>query len=238
MVKFFKWLFRDRLWLEVPSGDPYTESTAHGTHHFEFVSRHAIAETGLKCPLCHNEVSPLGDYRLVRHCRLGDVVRCNGTRQVNDEDLPCPAYLIASPDTEHGDHLVYDTTPLNKRMEKFCRFVKISEADAVKLKNGKDISAKAGELYATPVAPTEAKVKGPVLKLAVGQMWQTDDGRQFNITRVQNDGDPVFDGWGWGNFVNEPPYDWHVDPWGLIRQSMRDPTLNDKTRLKSEMRPL
>ncbi len=241
MFNFLKRLFSNKkhLWLEVPSGDPFTASTAHGTHHFEFVSRHAIAETGLHCPMCKNEVSPRGDYRLVRQCRLGDVVRCNGTRQVNDEDIPCPAYLIASPDTEHGDHLVYDKTPQHKRMEKFCRFVRIAEADAAKLRYGADAITKGGEVFATTMqTETAPPVQLPRLALKAGQTWQTDDGRQVLILRVQNDGDKVFDGWAWCNIVGEQPFEWHVDPTGRLRQTMRDPTSKDKGRLITETRPV
>lgn len=235
--KFFQWLFRDRLWIDIPAGDPFSENENHGTHHFEYVSRHAIAESGLHCPMCHNEIAPLGDYRLVRHCRLGDVIRCNGTRQVNDEDIPCPAYLVASPDTEHGDHLIFDAWPEAKRIQKFYTFVRISDETAVHIKRGKDVKSRAGELFATPVA-AQVKVALPTKEFVAGQIWMTDDKRMFTIARVQKDGDPYFNGWAWGNFLNETAYDWHVDPTGLIRQTMRDPTLQDKVRLTTELRPL
>lgn len=236
MFNWLRNLFGPR-WLNIPPGDPFT-SGEHGTHHFEFVSRHAIAETGLHCPLCRNEVAPLGDYRLVRRSRLGEVIRCNGTRQVNDEDVPCPAYLVASPDTEHGDHLIYD-----KASDKsvFMRFVRIKEADAVKLKYGKDVKMQSGDLFANaPEVVEVSKTVKPTLNLKVGQVWQTDHGDQVTIIRVQDDGDPVFNGWAWCKFVGPIGMDleWHVDPTGKIRQSMRDPTQRDRSRLVSEIRPV
>lgn len=243
MFSFLKRLFSskpkgDPLWINVPAGDPYSDM-AHGTHHFEFVPRQAIAETGLHCPLCKNEVAPLGDYRMVRHCRLGDVIRCNGTREVNDEDMPCPAYLVASPNTELGDHLIYDATPKEERLEKFCRFTRISVEDTAKLKHGRDAVIKDGEVFATtvPVKVTEPK-KLPPIGFKAGQTWQTDDGRQVFIVRVQNDGDRIFDGWGWGTFVGEEAFEWHIDPAGTLRQSMRDPTVRDRGRLVTELRPV
>lgn len=236
--KFFQWLFRDHLWIDIPAGDPFSENENHGTHHFEYVSRHAIAESGLHCPMCHNEIAPLGDYRLVRHCRLGDVIRCNGTRQVNDEDLPCPAYLVASPDTEHGDHLIFDAWPVKDRIRKFYTFTRISEKQAVNIKRGVDVTSRAGELFASPVETPKAVSTLPVKEFIPGQIWLTDDKRMFTIARVQNDGDPYFNGWAWGSFLNETVYDWHVDPTGLIRQTMRDPTLKDNVRLTTELRPL
>jgi hypothetical protein len=244
MFDFLKRLFSrkpkvDPLWINVPAGDPYSDA-GHGMHSFEFVPRQSIAETGLHCPLCKNEVCPLGDYRLVRHCRLGDVVRCNGTRQVNDEDLPCPAYLVASPNTEIGDHLIYDATPQAERMEKFHRFLRISEEEAAKLKHGKDAVIKDGEVFATTV-PVKAAEKKKLIPLGFqsGQTWQTDDGRQVFIVRVQNTpDDKTFDGWGWGTIAGEEAYEWHIDPAGFLRQSMRDPTARDRGRLVTELRPV
>lgn len=244
MFDFLRRLFSrkpkvDPLWINVPAGDPYSDA-GHGTHSFEFVPRQAIAETGLHCPLCKNEVCPLGDYRLVRHSRLGDVVRCNGTRQVNDEDIPCPAYLVASPNTEIGDHLIYDATPIAERMEKFNRFVRISEADAAKLKHGTDAAIKDGEVYAsTASAGTVAAKKPQPIGFKAGQTWQTDDGRQVLVLRVQErEDDKMFNGWGWGTIAGEEAFEWHIDPAGYLRQSMRDPTARDRGRLVTELRPV
>lgn len=225
---------KDPLWIEIPATDPLTGSS-HGTHTIEFVSRHSIAETGLQCPICEAEVCGLGDYRLVQHCRLGDVVRCNGTRTIQDVQVACRAYLVASPDTEHGDHLVYDNFSGKEQFEKFYRFRRITSDAAVKLKHGADVSEKAGELIVAPVDPSEADTDIiPVkkrLELEPGQIWNVDDGRRITIVRVQKNDDPVFHGWAWGMFVNEPPYEWHIDPYGKLHQSMRDPTMRDSGKL-------
>lgn len=227
----------DPLWISIPATDPLT-ATAHGKHQIEFVSRHAIAETGLLCPVCRTELAALGDYTMVRHSRLGDVIKCNGKRVVQDEEFPCGMYLVASPDTEHGDHLIYDKVPADERHALFHSFVRVSEGDAARRKYGEDISLRDGELVTAASVTVEQVSERPRLTLAKDQVWQTDDGRQVTILRVQNDGDPMFDGWAWGTFLNEPAFEWNIDPTGLIRQSMRDPTLNDRVRLTSEVRPL
>lgn len=226
----------DPLWIAVPATDPFT-ATTHGEHHVEFVSRHAIAETGLRCPACQTEVSPIGDYAMVRHSRLGDVIKCNGKRIIQDEEYVCGMFLAASPDTEHGDHILYDKVPAEDRFELFYRFVRISEGDAAKLRYGPDAKIVDGEVVATPSDPPPPPVERPRLNLKAGQVWQTDDNRQIQILRVQENYDIMFDGWAWGIFLNEEPFEWNIDPFGLVRQTMRDPTLNDRARLLHEVRP-
>lgn len=237
LYQLFTW--KDPLWIAVPAHDPFS-STTHGEQHIEFVSRHAIAETGLICPTCYNEVAPLGDYRLVRHCRLGDVIKCNGTRHMQDNEFTCGKFLVASPDTEHGDHLLYDKVPKADRAALFHHFVRILEGDAARRKYGNDITLVDGEMIATPVV-IPAKVKLPTLALKAGQVWQTDDGRLVSILRVQENSTDIhlqaMDGWAWGTFANEPPVDWNIDPTGLVRHTMRDPTLHDRVRLLHEVRP-
>lgn len=240
LLSIWRWLFGYK-WLEIPPGDPFN-SDAHGQHSIEYVSRHAIAETGLTCPFCHSEVAPLGDYRLVRRCRLGEVIRCNGARVMDGDKVPCPKYLVASPDTEHGDHDLWDITPKADRAALFYRFVKISAADAVRRKFGQDVSEKAGVLSADKDKAIEAvpykwQTK-PRLSLAVGQVWQTDEGAQATITRVQAGEDPIYKGWAWGKILNAPEFEWHIDPAGYFHQTMLDPGLKDHDRLVSEVRPL
>ena len=225
----------DPLWLAIPANDPLT-ATTHGEHRVEFVSRHAIAETGLKCPTCFTELAPIGDYTTVRHSRLGDVIKCNGRRVIQDEEHVCGMFLIASPDTEHGDHIMYDRVPKEDRFELFYRFVRISEGDAAKRKYGEDIKLVDGEMRAVPSEPVE-KFKRPKITMKAGQIWQTDDGRHIEILRVQNDGDPLWDGCGWGTFINEPKFEWNIDPTGVIRMEMRDPTRTEKPCLLHEIRP-
>ncbi len=234
----------DPLWIEVPNTDPLTAVT-HGEHKVEWVSRHAIAETGLTCPTCGNEICPIGDYTMVRHCRMGDVIKCNGTVKLQDREAPCGKLLVASPDTEHGDDKLWDKVPKEEREPLFYRFVRISEGDAAKRKYGEDITLVDGALAATPGEPKPEKPKLPTLPLKAGQVWQTDDARMVQILRVQeNSTDPAMrthDGWAWGSFVNEQPEgakltEWNIDPTGLVRQSMSDPTMNDRVRLLHEVR--
>lgn len=227
----------DPLWIAIPATDPLT-ATGHGEHHVEFVSRHAIAEKGLYCPVCGTEVAPMADYTMVRHSRLGDVIKCNGKRILQDEERPCGMFLAASPDTEHGDHILYDRVPKDERFDLFYRFVRISEGDAARVRYGQDITLVDGQMVASQPADQPAKEPHPTLKYHTDQVWQTDDDRQVRIIKVQTDGDPVFHGWAWGVFLNEHQHEWNIDTTGLIRQSMRDPTLNDRVRLAHEIRPL
>jgi hypothetical protein len=226
----------DPLWLAVPA-DPFTSET-HGEHRTEFVSRHSIAETGLICPSCGTEVAPIGDYTMVRHSRLGDVIKCNGKRMIQDEEFSCGKYLVASPDTEHGDHIEYDRIPREERFEKFCRFVRITEDEAIKRKHGRDVRQDTdGNLVTAKACITEQLPERPRMALVAGQIWQTDDGRVMEILRVQVDNDPTYHGWAWGRFQNSPDdWEWHIDPTGAVRQSMRDPTQNDHGRLTTEIR--
>jgi hypothetical protein len=259
----------DPLWISLPALDPLSDAD-HGKHQIEFVSRHSIAETGLICPVCGTEVAPLGDYRLVRHSRLGDVVQCNGKREMSDgNERVCGMFLAASPDTEHGDHILYDKVPKEER-KMFYEFVRISEGDAARRKYGEDIIMKDGELAAVMQAQKPAH-KYPKLDFKTGQVWQTTDGRIVQITRMHGESipaiphtgfmriiatvaswfgvvlvkkpaikmhfDPVFQGWGHCRFQTEEFFEWYVDATGLIRQSMTDPTITDKIRLTTEVRP-
>lgn len=259
----------DPLWLALPPTDPLSDTP--GEHKIEFVSRHAIAETGLTCPVCQTEVAPIGDYRLVRHSRLGDVIQCNGKRDMKDVgEVPCGMFLVASPDTEHGDHILYDNIPREERAALFHSFVRITEGEAARRKYGEDIIKTHGELAAVAQAAKPVHVH-PKLPLKAKQVWQTNDGRIMQIVRMQGEDIPAvphtglkgfiariaarfgivmvkkpavimhkdafYAGWAYGEFQTMPGTEWHVDPTGLIRQSMRDPTLSDTVRLTSEIRP-
>lgn len=230
LVAFFRRLFKLD-WIDIPPTDPLT-ATTHGQHKVEFVSRHAIAETGLFCPVCQTEVAPLGVYRLVQRSRLGEVIVCHGRRLIQDEEMPCGMMLIASPDTEHGDEILYDRVPKHERHELFHRFKRISKGDAARLKYGQDIKVDEGQLIAVPV---EGKPPAPpqVRKnFEPKQVWFTDLGFPIEILSVQVDNDPVYHGWAKGRFQNtDNDWEWHVDCYGNIRQSMRDPTQNDHGKL-------
>ena len=106
----------------VPGADPLSE--AAGEHNTHFVSRHDIAECGLTCPACKNTAAQRGDFSGV--CldqRDNEVIQCGS----------CGAWLVASPDTEHGDHLLeYDH-------KLFHRFVRKPIAEVWRDKYGEDI---------------------------------------------------------------------------------------------------
>ncbi len=225
-------------WVHIPPGDPWTANT-HGKHHVEAVSRHAIAETGLVCTLCETEVCPRGDYSLVRNSRLGEVVVCRGRREVNDQVMPCGAFLVASPDTEHGDNLIWDKVPELERREKFFSFRRISEEKALKDQYGIDIKQTKGELSASPEAARTSTTNQAVKKFTfqAGEVYSVSDGQVVEILRVQEDGDPHFKGWAWLRFQRAPLQEWNVDPSGKIRKSMRDPLLDDDLFLTTIHRP-
>lgn len=94
------WFHPDRVQLEQESDDLHPVPA----------SRHDIAESGLRCPLCGSLVAPAGDYSGVRRCwvdgHLHEVVKCQGKKTYADRgEMQCKALLVAHPDTEHGDHL-------------------------------------------------------------------------------------------------------------------------------------
>lgn len=99
----------------VPGADPLSD--APGEHNSHFVSRHAIAESGLTCPSCKEVAAQRADFSGVRvDQRWNEVLQCGA----------CGAWLIASPDTEHGDHLLeYD-------QKIFHRFVRKTKAESLK----------------------------------------------------------------------------------------------------------
>ncbi len=127
--KLRDWYYRNRPppWMDVGNVDPLQGdeegSAVHGEHNISFVSRHHIAECGLLCPQCRKLAARRGDYRGVRRTRLGEAVVC----------AECGETLVASPDTEHGDHLLeYD----KKVME---RFVRVSPDKALREEWGEDM---------------------------------------------------------------------------------------------------
>lgn len=113
-----------------------TSGTANGQHYCGFVSRHHLAEGGLDCPLCKWRIAEAGDFSKVYVTefdgRPNECIVCPGEREVEDgRRVACQAILLASPDTEHGDHLnakgevdAYAPDP-----PEFFRFVR-TDADA------------------------------------------------------------------------------------------------------------
>lgn len=80
-------------------------------------SRHDPAEASVSCPMCHTEVAAAGDFRNVRRAIIDgeecEVLKCPGIIQddPSKKPRPCKVFLVASPDTEHGDHLGPDGQP-------------------------------------------------------------------------------------------------------------------------------
>lgn len=219
-------------WVNLPAGDPWT-SDAHGEHRFEAVSRHAIAETGLLCPRCLTEVCARGDYTKIREGLMGavrnEVIMCDGTREVNGDKKPCGCILVCSPDTEHGDNILWDKVPKEERAVLFFRFRRISEEQMLKEKYGFDVIKKDDQLMADPsdahTAPMEDRER---LSYALDDVWVLSNGRMGHITEVlqAHEGDQHFVGW----CVMEIDGDgvrWFVDPYGTVRRDMTDPTMNN-----------
>lgn len=225
-------------WVSLPPFDPWG-SPSHGEHKIEAVSRHAIAETGLMCPACHNEICPRGDYTVVREGQVGgycnEVVICKGQRDANGTMLTCGAVLAASPDTEHGDNLLWDKVPKEKREALFFRFRRISEEQMLKEKYGFDVVMKEGQLSTTGKQERPAFDKMPLLEYQVGDVYTLSNNRLGHITEILKDhpGDSHFAGW----CIMEIDGDgvrWFVNPHGIIRRDMTDPTMNNITLLAKQ----
>lgn len=230
---WFKWKMGMRpAWVNLPPVDPWS-STEHGEHRIEAVSRHAIAETGLLCPRCLVEICARGDYTKVREGRVGairnEVILCDGTREVNGHKKPCSAILTASPDTEHGDNVLWDKVPSEEREALFFRFRRISEEQMLKEKYGFDVIKKDDQLTADPASAKTAPIEDRErLSYTLNDVWVLSNGRMGRITEVMqaHDGDQHFVGW----CIMEIDGDgvrWFVDPYGTVRRDMTDPTMNN-----------
>lgn len=135
-------------WAKMRSVKALGEAGTHGLSNLMFVSRHDIAECGLTCPLCQTMVADRGDFTNVRRMLVNgqenEVIHCPGNRIVEDDRVvPCDAWLVASPDTEHGDHLDNDgkvvTTGENDDPD-FYRFKRITADQALREKWGLDVA--------------------------------------------------------------------------------------------------
>lgn len=220
-------------WVKLPLLDPWS-ADSHGEHRMEAVSRHAIAEMGLVCPRCLNEVCFRGDYTKVREGQVGkyknEVILCDGTRALNGQDVPCGGILMASPDTEHGDNLLWDNVPADQREALFFRFRRITEEQMLKEKYGFDITNTKGYLEANPAEAKGGKLATlPVLwDYEMDGVYELSNGLCGHVTEVmkEHDGDKFYVGW----CVMEIDGDgvrWFVNPHGVVRRDMTDPTLNN-----------
>ncbi len=222
-------------WITLPAMDPWN-APGHCEHKFEGISRHVIAETGIICPRCLNQVCVRGDYTQVREGKVGatrnEVIVCNNQRQVNDSKQHCGAILMASPDTEHGDNILWDKVQPKDREALFFRFRRVSEEQALKEKYGFDVSAyEDGQLKARP---EEARLKPgddrPTMTYEVGEVYVLSNGRMGHVTEVlqAHDGDKHFAGWGIME-IDGDGIRWFVDTRGIVHRDMTDPALNNLT---------
>jgi len=221
-------------WVNLPPIDPWS-SDQHGEHKIEAVSRHAIAETGLICPRCLGEVCRRGDYTKLREGKIGnyrnEVILCDGTRKVNGHEVPCGGILLASPDTEHGDNILWDQVKKEDREALFFRFRRISEEQMLKEKYGFDITSTEGHMSADSADAKQIKKDDrPLLTYELEDVYELSDGRLGRITELMHahKGDSFYTGW----CVMEIDGDgvrWFVNPHGVIRRDMTDPTLNNLT---------
>ena len=144
-----RWHYRNRPppYKTIMGADPLGNTA--GNHNTHFVSRHAIAETGLQCLGCNNEATNRGDFSPVVETQYGEAVQCG-----------CGAWNVASPDTEHGDNLLpYSRT-------RFHKFVRRTPAQVIKDMYGDDVQQKEGNLQANrirmgDVAPVDNTTPDP-----------------------------------------------------------------------------
>lgn len=128
------------------------------THEVYFVNRQEIAECGVACPKCTTEVAERGDFSRVMRAMVdgqeNEVVKCQGVIDLGDgsKPRPCPAWLAASPNTEHGDHLT-EGDPLE-----FYVFSRITAEQAMREKYGMDIKPGIDGLAVDPQARPEGSV--------------------------------------------------------------------------------
>jgi hypothetical protein len=154
--------------------------------------------------------------------------------------MVCGMILAASPDTEHGDNLLWDITPAADRESLFFRFRRISEDKALKEKYGFDVSiTKAGQMKADALkskgAPEEIR---DTIAYELGDVYLLSDGRKLgHVTELltEHAGDKYYAGW----CIMEIDGDgvrWFVDKFGKVRRDMTDPTLDNLTLLTKQQK--
>lgn len=221
-------------WMDVPKVNPWGNG-GHDQHKFEAVSRHSIAETGLICPRCETEVCQRGDYYMVHRFWGGEVVRCNGTRHTKDADVPCLAYLAASPDTEHGDDKLIDKVPKGHQTL-FYQFRKKSRVDVVRELYGDDIKEdKYMGLAASEIKIGPKEKKKAKFLYSVGDIFQVSDGQAALVLYVEKT-DVAFNGWCKVELSQSTGAEWWVDTQGKIRVDMTDPTKQNNLFLVEQRR--
>jgi hypothetical protein len=118
-----------------------------------YVARQDIAESGLKCPRCQTEVARRADFsqvvRVFINGQENEVVKCRGSIPLpSGRDIDCPAWLAASPNTEHGDELLvgsvddtgtYASDPTAVDPPEFYQFTRIPMQQAMREQYGMDV---------------------------------------------------------------------------------------------------
>ncbi len=146
-------------WANVRSTKTFGDE--QGANDVVFVSRHDIAECGLTCPMCGTLAAERGDFsgvrRMIVNGQENEVVRCLGNRIVElEKEVPCRFWLVASPDTEHGDHLGADgevVTDGSQDDPEFFRFKRITTDQALREKWGMDVAPIVDEESGMRISP-------------------------------------------------------------------------------------
>jgi len=135
-----------------------SDKSVQNSHEVYFVPRQEIAECGLACPKCSHEVAQCGDFtevvRAIVDGQENEVIKCRGLIDVGDgrKPVPCPAWLAAAPNTEHGDDLIEGDPP------EFYQFTRITQAQALREKYGIEISQGIDSLVADPKQRPEGAI--------------------------------------------------------------------------------
>lgn len=138
------WL--QRLAGEVPWAAPqdrhmraHSSTGLQPSHEIYMVPRQEIAEAGLKCPKCQTEVAARGNFSAVVRAFVdgqeNEMIKCRGHIPLpSGRDVDCPAWLAASPNTEHGDEQIAGNPP------EFYRFSRITMQQAMREQYGMDVN--------------------------------------------------------------------------------------------------
>lgn len=141
------WSVRPPPWADIGEIDPLSEIA--GNHKITFVSRHSIAECGLTCPECDFLVAGRGIFRGVARTRRGEGILCVG----------CGQFLLASPDTEHGDDLLPNSDDIHRKP----LFVRRSIEQCMREQYGDDIVLHKGALSADADKTVRRDLPEPVM---------------------------------------------------------------------------
>lgn len=145
---------------QLPGVDPL--STVPGEGRICFVSRHSLVESGLywETVAVREEAAKPGEFWRIRRGTLGST----GEEVEFIHHAPRDTYLVASPDTDHGDHLLLDQVLEEKGRKAYLqliaemnRFVRRDPVQLARERLGMDLVGDGeGGLAARPMAATAA----------------------------------------------------------------------------------